>query len=464
MESHPCDWYHKHAKFTEIGTKPISALKGHQTLRILVEECTKHSSLQHELIKRKKKEELTLDSSMKGLQKKCNKCMCVDYLVVAVPWQCYNAAKSQRKYRQINCHRGTLGALDGSQRLGAFESHLDKTPSHGGTTLYSATQGVEDCQLSLATLESIFYFPNETQLFMLPADKTLFTLPIGTPIRPIVFHGYPQLCLVHLRQDSFTFPAGMLIRLMVCCGYPQFCLLLPILESFQFAHHMFSSTSIMPGEHLVHPPPSARGLVPLAALKGLELLKVISVWIYPKLYLFISQGYSVHFTSCLVSASIIGAMNEPCMQDSLRWILCVIPWLLTNGEEEPSVGDLPIDLQYCTLITIVSHLELSTVDAATLANILLSRSQCEAPSFPSSLAPSTSSSCQEGTAAVPFLPFSPIRLEAPTPPVSIHLTSADTPDSATVLVHGHLDMEPRDPSLADECWHTSTGVFFMVTL
>ncbi|KAI6012821.1 hypothetical protein F5J12DRAFT_781673 [Pisolithus orientalis] len=62
-------------------------------------------------------------------------------------------------------HQG-LGALDGSQRLGAFKSCLDETPSHGGATSYSATWGIEDCQLSLATLESIFYFQNETQLFM----------------------------------------------------------------------------------------------------------------------------------------------------------------------------------------------------------------------------------------------------------------------------------------------------------
>ncbi|KAI5984390.1 hypothetical protein F5J12DRAFT_787572 [Pisolithus orientalis] len=90
-----------------------------------------------------------------------------------------------------------LGALDSSRRLGAFESHLDETPSHRGATSYSTTQGIEDCQLSLVTLESIFYFPNETQLFMLPAgqhlslaapisafsfsDKTPFTLPVALP-------------------------------------------------------------------------------------------------------------------------------------------------------------------------------------------------------------------------------------------------------------------------------------------
>ncbi|KAI6142418.1 hypothetical protein BKA82DRAFT_4360859 [Pisolithus tinctorius] len=134
-----------------------------------------------------------------------------------------------------------------------------------------------------------------------------------------------------------------------------------------------------------------------------------------------------------------------------------IPPSLDNGRSISAIN-------LSALITIVSHLELSAVDAATLADILLSRSQREAPSFPSSSAPSTSSSCQEGTAAVPFLPFSPIGVEVPTPPVSIHLTSADTPDSATVLVRGHPDVEPSDPSLADECWHTLTRVFFTVTL
>ncbi|KAI6010668.1 hypothetical protein F5J12DRAFT_781685 [Pisolithus orientalis] len=195
-------------------------------------------------------------------------------------------------------HQG-LGALDDSRRLGAFESCLDETPSHGGATSYSATQGVEDCQLSLATLESIFYFPNKTQLFTLPTDKTLFTLPVGTPIgfllltfllswlswhslhhllRLMVFHGYPQLHLVHLRQDSFTFPAAFSPLSIMANGLPW---LPPVLSSpsdtrvFQFACCTFSSTSITLGECLVHPPPSARGLVPLAALKGLEPSKVI---------------------------------------------------------------------------------------------------------------------------------------------------------------------------------------------
>ncbi|KAI6138480.1 hypothetical protein BKA82DRAFT_4020964 [Pisolithus tinctorius] len=133
-------------------------------------------------------------------------------------------------------HQG-LGALDGSQRLGAFKSCLDKTPSDGGTTSYSTTQGVEDCQLSLATLESIFYFPKETQLFTLPAGMLIGILLLTFLLswlmqhshchllRLMVFRGYPQLCLLLLRQDSIHF---------ACC-YPQFRLLLLILESFRFA-------------------------------------------------------------------------------------------------------------------------------------------------------------------------------------------------------------------------------------
>ncbi|KAI6154918.1 hypothetical protein BKA82DRAFT_4347995 [Pisolithus tinctorius] len=286
----------------------------------------------------------------------------------------------------------------------------------------------------------------------------------------MVFRGYPQLCLVHLRQDSVHFSRwdanrvslARFLTFLVNAAFSPLSIkadglpwlppvpsspsdtrvfsICPPVYLVRFLTFMvngtFSSTSITPGERLVRPLPRARGLVPFAALKGLEPLKVILVWIYPKLYLFVSRGYSVHFTSCL-------------------------PVL-------PSVVSASVMLTFKgyagALITIVSHLELSAVDAATLADILLSRSQREAPSFPLSSAPSTSSSCQEGTAAVPFLPFSPIGVEVPTPPVSIHLTSADTPDSATVLVCGHPDMEPSDPSLADKCWHTSTGVFFTVTL
>ncbi|KAI6157724.1 hypothetical protein BKA82DRAFT_4009986 [Pisolithus tinctorius] len=115
------------------------------------------------------------------------------------------------------------------------------------------------CQLSSVRSASIFYFLKETQLFMLPTDSVHFAH------WPMVFRGYPQLHLLLLRQDSIHFAH---------C-YPQFHLLLPILEPFQFALHTFSLTSIMPGEHLVHPLTSAMGLVPLAALKGLEPSKVI---------------------------------------------------------------------------------------------------------------------------------------------------------------------------------------------
>ncbi|KAI6002182.1 hypothetical protein F5J12DRAFT_783948 [Pisolithus orientalis] len=62
-----------------------------------------------------------------------------------------------------------LMALEGLE-----PSRVVLTPSDGGTTSYSTTQGIEDCQLSLATLESIFYFLKETQLFMLPADSVHF--------------------------------------------------------------------------------------------------------------------------------------------------------------------------------------------------------------------------------------------------------------------------------------------------
>ncbi|KAI6146431.1 hypothetical protein BKA82DRAFT_4356891 [Pisolithus tinctorius] len=338
-------------------------------------------------------------------------------------------------------------SLRESSWYGLAVGRADKTPSHGGATSYSATRGVEDCQLSLATLESIFYFPKETQLFTLPAGTLIGFLLLTFLLswlrqhslhylsRPMVFRGYPQLRLVHLRQDSVHFSRwdanrvslARFLTFLVNAAFSPLSIkadglpwlppvpsspsdtrvfsICPPVYLVRFLTFMvngtFSSTSITPGERLVRPLPRARGLVPFAALKGLEPSKVI---------LLTFKGYA-------------GA-----------------------------------------LITIVSHLELSAVDAATLADILLSRSQREAPSFPSSSAPSMSSSCQEGTAAVPSLPFSPIGVEVPTPPISIHLMSADTPDSATVLVHGHPDVEPSDPSLADECWHTSTGVFFTVTL
>ncbi|KAI6140974.1 hypothetical protein BKA82DRAFT_4018924 [Pisolithus tinctorius] len=276
----------------------------------------------------------------------------------------------------------------------------------------------------------------------------------------MVFCGYPQLRLLLLRQDSIHFVCwdtnwDSLARFLTFLVNAAFSPLsiktdvfsicpLYVLFDIYYARGTFGAS-----------PTKCQGLGALGSSQRLGAFKSHLGMDIPKLYLFVSQGYSIHFTSCVVSTSIM---------DSLRRILRVIPWLLTNGEEEPSVGDLPINLQYCALITIVLDLELSAVDAATLADILLSRSQHEAPSFLSSLAPSTLSSCQEGTTAVPFLPFSPISMEVPTPPISIHLTSADTPDSTTVLIHGHLDMEPRDPSLVDECWHTSTGVFFTVTL
>ncbi|KAI6145458.1 hypothetical protein BKA82DRAFT_4016281 [Pisolithus tinctorius] len=135
---------------------------------------------------------------------------------------------------------------------GLAVGHMDETPSDGGATSYSTTRGIEDCQLSLATLESIFYFPKETQLFTLPAGTLIGILLLAFLLswltqhslhhllRPMVFCGYPQLHLLLLRQDSIHFAH---------C-YPQFHLLLLILESFQFALCTFSSTSIMPGERL----------------------------------------------------------------------------------------------------------------------------------------------------------------------------------------------------------------------
>ncbi|KAI6141690.1 hypothetical protein BKA82DRAFT_4361900 [Pisolithus tinctorius] len=116
--------------------------------------------------------------------------------------------------RQGNC---LAWSLRESSWYGLAVGRADETPSHGGATSYSATRGVEDCQLSLATLESIFYFPKETQLFTLPAGTLIGFLLLTFLLswlrqrslrylsRPMVFRGYPQLHLVHLRQDSVHF-------------------------------------------------------------------------------------------------------------------------------------------------------------------------------------------------------------------------------------------------------------------
>ncbi|KAI6142006.1 hypothetical protein BKA82DRAFT_4018400 [Pisolithus tinctorius] len=192
---------------------------------------------------------------------------------------------------------------------GLAVGRVDETPSDGGATSYSATWGIEDCQLSLATLESIFYFPKETQLFTLHADCSLclldanwdslarfLTILVNAAFSPssIKADGFPWLPLA-LPSPSETRLHSLCLLLPPVLSSPSntrvfsICPLVPHVHFLTFmVNGTFSLTSITPGEHLVHPLPSARGLVPLAALKGLEPSKVILVWIYPKLYLFIS--------------------------------------------------------------------------------------------------------------------------------------------------------------------------------
>ncbi|KAI6005411.1 hypothetical protein EDC04DRAFT_2611577 [Pisolithus marmoratus] len=145
------------------------------------------------------------------------------------------------------------------------------------------------------------------------------------------------------------------------------------------------------------------------------------------------------------------------------------------GHASPNTGQDISSRNLSALITLITNLELNATDAETLASMLFLRSRHEAsassqpaypttPSYPSSAAASGLPFREECPPPAPSPPSTPVFEDFSAPPVSIHLTPPDPSDPVTILIRGNLDCEARVPSLADDCVHTPTVVFFTISM